>query len=506
MNKADRNRYICVAVTALVQGLILGVYALITSGMPALERLNITPPDFLYMMPLGVIVIVPMVFWLSQEQWGRRLWIMLAGLTAVLTVLWLYRLWTFSGSTEINSASFTQKADLIRTSLAVFLVIPYFQCRIISWSWHIPYTEIFFQLCRNVFLLFQAMIVEGVFWGMLIVGGLLFDIITASGVVSMILFNPFVAVPLAMIIMAVSISVAIKHPGIDSLGRWLLSVLAWLLPFFSLLSLAFLVCILWGGTRGLHALWNTGQASTLMLLLQAGTIILANAAWLDGSKSAFRTRSIDMLAQVSLLCLPVYSVLCFYSLSLRISQYGLTTDRIQAVFLTVISATWGIAYAGTVIARNWPVSLGRVNTACVLFLTLIVLLMNSPVLDPLRLSADDQIDRLNSGKVQPKNFDYGYLSSLGRFGRRYINELKNKPKSSSTLKHEGLIFTFEPDKVLIMSADKSVLGTVRGSFAPGIKHSVKTVPVPPNFEIDGKIYRPLYVPNISGFIGAHAPN
>ena len=489
MNRTDRNRYICVALSALLQGVLLGVYALVTSGLPALSQLRIQPPRFLAFMPLTVIVLVPMVFWLSQEHWGRRLWNLLAGLTAVLLALWVYRIWSYGSFDVVPS----QKADLVRLSMAVFLVVPYFQCRIASWSWKVPYSEIFFQLCRNLFLLFQASIVIAVFWGLLITAGLLFDIVGLH-FVPLLLFNPVCAVPLTTIIIAVSISVAIKHPGIDSLGRWLLAVLAWLLPFFSVLSLAFLVCLLWGGSRGLASLWSTGQASTLMLMLQAGTIILANAAWLDGSKSAFRTHSIDILAQVSLLCLPVYTALCLYALGLRISQYGLTVDRVQAAFLAVTSGIWGIAYAGTVIARNWPVSIGRVNMACVLFMTVIVLMMNSPVLDPLRLSAGDQVSRFKTGQVRPEDFDYAYLSSLGRYGRARLEELRGG-KEAETRKEfteDGKVFVFTPSKVQILSDDR-VIGTIYGYFAPEGRHTIRTINLPPDYEIDGNIYRPEYV-------------
>ena len=238
MNRTDRNRYICVAVTALIQGIFLGIYALVTSGLPALAQLRIHLPRFIAFMPLSVIFLVPFVFWLSQEHWGRRLWNLLAGLTAVLLALWAYRLWSYGGFDVVPS----QKSDLVRITMAVFLIIPYFQCRIASWSWKIPYSEIFFQLCRNLFLLFQASIVIAVFWGLLITAGLLFDIVGLH-LVPLMIITPVCAVPLTSIIIAVSISVAIKHPGIDSLGRWLLSVLAWLLPFFSLLSLAFLACL-----------------------------------------------------------------------------------------------------------------------------------------------------------------------------------------------------------------------------------------------------------------------
>lgn len=407
MNSIDKKRYIWVVISAVIQGLLLGVFAVVRSGP-------------LKCIPLTVIFIVPFVFWLSQEHWGRRLFDFLLCLTLVLLAFWLYRLWSWyspHGSFDIVPS---QKSDLIRVSMAVFLLIPFFQCRIAAWSWKFPYSEIFFQLCRNLFLLFQAAIVIAVFWGLLVTAGLLFDIVGLEKVPYMV-FNPIIAVPLSSLSIAISISVAIKHPGIDSLGRWILSVLAWLLPFFSVLSVVFILCLPYSG---LKTLWSTGQASTLMLLLQFGTLILANAAWLDGSKQAFKNKFVDLLAKISLLCLPVYTVLCIYSVGLRIAQYGLSTDRIQAMFLVVVTGIWGLGCAGAVLLRKWPASIGKVNMASVIFMAVIVAMMNSPLLDPYRLAAFNQAKRLQTGKITPEEFDYLYTRfSLGRYGNQVLEEL-----------------------------------------------------------------------------------
>ena len=284
-----------------------------------------------------------------------------------------------------------------------------------------PYSDIFFQLCRNLFLLFQASIVIAVFWGMLITAGLLFDIVGLE-IVPFVILNPFVAVPLTSLIIAISISVAIRHPGIDSLGRWLLSVLAWLLPFFSFMSLIFMACLPFSG---LKMLWNTGQASTLMLLLQFGTIILANAAWLDGSKNTFTNKYINFAAEISLLCLPVYFGMCIYSVGLRIEQYGLSVDRIQAMFLVVVTGVWGMGYAGAVLLRVWPSAIGKVNIASVLIMAVIVAAMNSPLLDPYKLAALNQAERLSTGEIEPESFDYIYARfNLGRYGNAMLKKLE----------------------------------------------------------------------------------
>ena len=407
MNTIDKKRYFWVVVSALVQGLLLGIYAVIPSGP-------------LRCMPLTIIFIIPFVFWLSQEHWGMRLFNFLTGLTVVLGAFWVYRLWSLYSPRGSFYVVPSQKSDLIRISMAVFLIIPFFQCRIAAWSWKFPYSEIFFQFCRNLFLLFQAGIVIAVFWGLMVTAGLLFEIVGLPNV-PFLIFNPFTAVPLSSLAIAISISVAIKHPGIDSLGRWILSVLAWLLPFFSVLSVTFILCLPFSG---LKTLWDTGQASTLMLLLQFGTIILANAAWLDGTKPVFPNKYANFLARAALLCLPVYTMLCVYSVGLRIQQYGLTTDRIQAMFLTITAGIWGLGYAGAVLLRKWPKAIGSVNMASILFMIIIVALMNSPVLDPYKWASANQYQRLMTGKIQPEDFDYIYTRfNLGRYGNNILSEL-----------------------------------------------------------------------------------
>ena len=131
-------------------------------------------------------------------------------------------------------------------------------------------------------------------------------------------------------------------------------------------------------------------------------------------------------------------------------------------------------------------------------MSVLVLLMNSPILDPLRLSAEDQISRLKSGEVQPEDFDYKYLASLGRYGRAKLDSLNSgnnsgKPEARTEIVHDNVIMQFSPSKVLLLSQDRSLIGTIYGYFPPNEKRSVKTVPLPPDYEIDGTIYRPEYV-------------
>ena len=418
MYEIDRKRYLWVILSALLQGLLLGQYA-------------VTPSGPLLALPLTLLIVVPFAFWLAQEHWGRRLKRFLGGLSLVLAVFYAYRLWSLYPPDGMFFFLPSQGMELLRTCVAVFLLLPFFQCRIATWSWHVPYSDIFFQLCRNVFLMFQAAIMTVVFWALLLTASLLFDIVGLE-FVPVLLFHPLVAAPRTSLTIAVSITLALKHPGIDSLGRWILSILAWILPPFSALSFVFIACLPYSG---LKTLWSTGQASSLMLLLQLGTLLLANAAWLDGTRSPFQNRAVGALTKLSLLCLPAYTALCLYSLGLRIQQYGLSVDRIHAAFLVIVTGIWGLGYAGAVLLRRWPSAIGRINTVSALTLAALVAAMNSPILDPYRLAANNQVDRLLSGQITPADFDYLYLRfSLGRYGNYALTRLRDAGGRSQAIR------------------------------------------------------------------------
>jgi hypothetical protein len=422
MYALDRRRYVWVGVSALIQGLLLGTYIYADVG-------------FFLAAPLTLVIIVPFAFWLAQEHWGRRLKRFLGALTAVLSIFFAYWLWSsWPADAEIFFLP-PQYMNFTRMCAAVFLFLPFFQCRIATYRWRVPYSEVFFQLCRNVFLLFQAVIVTGIFWALLLTASRLFAIIGLE-FVPQIAFSPLVAFPLTSLTIAFSITLALKHPGIDSLGRWILAILAWLLPPFSLLSTVFVVSLPFSG---LKTLWVTGQASSLMLLLQFATILLANVAWLDGTRAPFSNKAVETATKFSLLSLPIYTGLCLYSLGLRVQQYGWSVDRVEAAFFVAMAAIWGIGYAGAVLldaitqllrwrlerrAASWPSSIGKINTVAALLLALIVMAMNSPLLDPYRLSANNQVDRLLTRRASPENFDFSYLRfNLGRYGNSALSRL-----------------------------------------------------------------------------------
>jgi hypothetical protein len=433
MYDTDKKRYLGVGLTALLQGLLLWFNFSGQTVVPLFRDLVQFQADAiggqsLYSsIPLSIIVIIPMVLWLSQDHWGRRLVRFIGGLLIVLALFRLYWFWSLASVPNVLIPAAVSNTNFVALCIAVFFMLPYFQCRIASWNWHIPYSEIFFQFCRNVFLLFQAAVATGLFWLLLRISAGLFEI-TGFTALSVYIFDPLIFCVLTSITVAVSITLGLKRPGIDSVGRWILSILAWLLPPFAVVSILF-ICFL--PFSGLKPLLDTGQASTLMLLLQISMICLANAAWLDGSRTPFAI-SINIAAKAGLLTLPFYSALCIYSLSLRIGQYGWSVDRIEAAAMLTIIGIWGIGYAIMIIAGKWPKMIGKVNLTVILIFCVIITLMNTPVLDTRRIAANNQVARLKNGDIKPSDFDFRYTRfNLGRFGYEALVSLKELSGSVS---------------------------------------------------------------------------
>lgn len=412
MYSTDKKRYFWVGLTALLQGLLLWVHFGRPVGFP-------WGGTGLYSsVLLSIAVIVPVALWLSQDHWGRRLMRMMCGLFAALAVF------TYTSASSMSNTNF------VAVCIAVFFLLPYLQCRMASWSWHIPYSEMFFQFCRNLFLLFQAAVATGLFWLLLRLSAGLFEI-TGLKLLARYIFEPLVFYVLTSFVVAVAITLGLKRPGIDSVGRWILSILAWLLPPFAIVSIAFIAYLPFSG---LKPLLDTGQASTLMLFLQLSLICLANSAWLDGSRIPFAI-PINVAAKIGLLTLPLYSSLCIYSLGLRISQYGWSVERVEAAAMLAVVGVWGLGYALMVLLGKWPKAIGRVNLSVILLFCVVVTLLNTPLMDPRRLTAANQVARLENGSIKAADFDFRYMRfNLGRYGYEALQRLLNLGGSSEAIK------------------------------------------------------------------------
>jgi hypothetical protein len=257
----------------------------------------------------------------------------------------------------------------------------------------------------------------GAFWLLLFLAAALFKLIGVDAIEKLIQHEWFIF-PASAVMFAAAVQLTdVRANLVRGVRTVALTLLAWLLPLMALIAAAFLLTLPF---TGLEPLWKTKSATAILLIADAFLILLANAAYQDGTeKTAVVLRWAARLAGV--LLVPI-TVLAAYGLSLRIGQYGLSPDRIVAAACVLVAAGYAIGYTlAAVRPGDWMKVLETTNVAMAFVVIAVLLALFTPIADPRRLSVDDQVGRLKAGKVKPDAFDYVALRfDDGRYGREAL--------------------------------------------------------------------------------------
>ena len=254
----------------------------------------------------------------------------------------------------------------------------------------------------------------GAFWLILFLGVALFHMIKLDFFQEFIQHSWF-AIPVTTLAAAVAVHVTDTRGTLVRGVRTLaLMLLGWLLPVIALIAFAFLISLVF---TGLNPLWQT-RTATALLLAAAGVLVLhINAAYQDGNPQPHHVlRVAGTLASVLLIFVVAIAA---YALWLRIDQYGWTVDRIDTAAVTLIAICFAIGYfVAALLPGKWLRLIETWNFSTTILGLIVLFALFTPIADPVRLSVANQLERLNSGKVKPENFDFSYLRwQGGRFGR-----------------------------------------------------------------------------------------
>jgi hypothetical protein len=261
----------------------------------------------------------------------------------------------------------------------------------------------------------------GATWLVLALGAQLFLLVKLS-FLQKVIGEPWFAIPVTAFAFSSAIHLTDVRPAIvQGIRTLLLMLLSWILPMMTLLVGGFLLSLPF---TGLAPLWATRHAGSVLLLADAGFIVLINAAWQNGETGTSVARVVRTSARVAALLLAPITLLAIYALGLRVREYGWTDDRIHAAACLVVASCYAAGYFHAALRRGWLETIARVNIATAFVVLATMLLVFSPLADPARLSVNDQVNRLLSGKVAPDKFDFAYLRFEGkRFGRAALGRL-----------------------------------------------------------------------------------
>ncbi|WP_165735518.1 DUF4153 domain-containing protein [Pseudoalteromonas sp. C8] len=297
-------------------------------------------------------------------------------------------------------------------------------------SENVSYSRLFKLSWRNFIIFGECWLFVLIFWGILNLGAALFDILDIK-FFSELLRNEWFWIPTLTLAFAFASVIFRKLLNIeDNIAFLLQTLIKFLLPVLSVISLGFLATLPF---TGLNKLWETGSGSLLVMWLQVLTLFFVNTVYKDDSSVRPYHMLLHRLVFISVALLPVYSVISAYGIYLRVEQHGLTVDRCWGILIWFLLACFSFSYLVGIITKrdNWLEPLSKINIVMGWVVLVSMLAVNSPLLNFQSLSTNSQIARLDADKVTIEKFDYYYFEhSLGRQGYLAMQLLKQKIETS----------------------------------------------------------------------------
>lgn len=377
----------------------------------------------LWNFPLWTIAImVPVLLLLSLEKGLELRAAKLIGAFAVLLIaLAIYIGWQASpyDAFPIGNLAF---AFIWSIGLACFKALMYLQQRAAEKP--MTYDVLFTYSWRNSLTLALSLLLVFVFWLILLLWANLFRAIEIDFFHDLFRETWFVF-PVLSVAHGVGVIIFRNLTRvIDSITRLFEGLIKILLPLAAVVSVVFLAALPF---VGLDVLWATGRGTSLLLWLLAVILFFTNAVYQDGRGERPYPLILHRILYVALLTTPVISALSFYGLYLRLEEYGWTVIRGWAFIVWLVLTLFSVGYVIGIARKRdeWTQDLAKVNTGMGLVVMVLMLLLNSPLMDLRKLSLNSQLNRLESGELQIEDFDFWYVKqSLGRPGYLFMEEKK----------------------------------------------------------------------------------
>lgn len=386
-------------------------------------------------MPLGPRVVwttlaatVPAMMALSVVRIAdHRFWQHVAGIAAVCALLGSWAAWSVSGAPGIDTGNVLEPFALTLAG-TLFVALPFLQCRQQNGPWRAPYAQLFDHAWHNALTVALALAFTAVCWLVLHLWAELFELVHIAFFHELFFAHTWFAYLATGLFAGIGLQVGRSQPQpLRVVRRILFTLCRGLLPLTALVALLFLASLPF---TGLAPLWAMHTAAGLLLGLLVLLVILLNAVWQDGTALSPYPRVLRWLIDAALLVAPIYAGLALYALALRIGQYGWSGSRLFAVLAAVMLAGYSIGYAFAAVRRHggWLTWLPRINVTMALAAMVLAALVNSPALDPWRITVASQIDRLHAGTVTPAKLDIRTLRyDSGRRGYEAVLALRHDP-------------------------------------------------------------------------------
>jgi len=352
-------------------------------------------------------------------------------LTTVVTSLGLpFSVFTFYVVLQLPPKGSTYEGDDFRlitwsiaATLALYIILPYLQIFQRKGRPIFPYPDLYRHSWNNFFLGGLAWFYTGVYWMLVWLFAALFQALGIH-VIQRVISKPSFIFITTWIMAGVGVALAKEHAQIISTLRAISSTLCRsLTPLLVVIALSFVATLPF---TGLAPLWATKWASSILLSLLLSILLFVNAVFQDGEGTAPYGPFLRRGVEATLMAMPILVGLTLYSMNLRILQYGFTPERYYAIVFAIVLGGYSVGYAWSVVRAGsvWLGNIRRFNVALSVVVLGLALALHSPLMDPLKRSAEDQERRFLNGAVDVKHFDFGSMRfELGHHGQAVLDRL-----------------------------------------------------------------------------------
>lgn len=289
-----------------------------------------------------------------------------------------------------------------------------------------PYETYYEAAWKAGIQLVLALMFLGVFWAILWLGSMLFNAIGISAIETFI-GKPYFYLIATPVFFAIGVELSDVRDGLTQGIRTVaLTLLSWLLPIAVLIAGAFLITL---PIAGMSELQSSLSPAGLMLTASAGLILLINTVYQDGADHLSPTRFLRITLRVGSVLLVPMTAFALWAVSVRIGQYGLTLPRIIALTGAIIGLLYALGYGISLLVKNhrggWLPLFETTNVVVGIITTLTLVGYSTPWFNPVKLALDNQLARIESGKLGADEIPYNYLSRLsGERGQEILRELE----------------------------------------------------------------------------------
>ena len=329
--------------------------------------------------------------------------------------------------------------------LMAMLLLPWIQQSLRIRNDSSRYRYFYQSVWHNVLILLVIFLANGLTWLVLLLWGELFKLVGITFFKTLFFATDgFIYLTLGLVTALAVILARTQSRLIDSIQKLFTLIATGLLPLVSLLTLMFIITLPF---TGLSAISRHISAAGLLLTLAFLQLILM-AIVRDPQKASLPwTGPLRCLIKTALLVAPLYVFVAAWALWMRVAQYGWTVDRLQGALAVLVLLVWSLGYFVSIVWRkgqNPLVLQGKVNLAVSLLVLVILVLLNSPVLDSMRISVNSHMARYQSGKNTPDQVSLYMLEQSGRYGRAALESLKSDAEYMKDPKRRrGLLMAFD---------------------------------------------------------------